>query len=653
MSHHARLVSIIISSYNYGRFLKECIDSALNQTYGNVEVIVVDDGSTDDSSDVIAGYGKSIISLQKKNGGQASALNAGYALSRGEVVMFLDSDDCLLPKAVESVLRVFDSPDVVKAHWKLLVIDEQGRRTGQTRPFFSLSEGDLRQDRARNGIQHYGDWPATSGNAWSRRVLEKLLPIPEAAYRTCPDVYLSILAPVFGQVRRLAEPQTCYRVHGRNHWEDVTLADFVSMLDHGFADLQVHLEAMGYEAPVDVWKRKSWFHQVHQAKQELASVVPKGEYFVLVDQDELRADLAPGPFGIPFLERGGEYWGPPLDDGIAIREFERLRQTGAGFMVFAWPAFWWLDYYTGLQRHLRTKFPCVLESDRLVVFDLRASPGSGPRLAIRAPADPTADPVSPGTPEEEATSGAEHYLATLARVHETLEPELYLEIGVREGNSLRLARRAAIGVDPNMRPTGQGPRAWALYHETSDEFFERDAEKAIGRPIDLAFIDGLHLFEYALRDFMNLEQRASQYGLLVAHDIFPNHPAQGSRFRRTRNWAGDVWRLLVCLVKERPDLVLLPLDCAPTGLLFIAGLDPGNHTLWDNYNSIPRRYLADFRASPPPALMSRTGAFDPGDPLVWNLLEGLRRLRKEGADAGVVRSFFDRFRKQYRVGLAV
>src|SRR5262249_37683090 len=99
---------------------------------------------------------------------------------------------------------------------------------------------------------------------------------------------------------------------------------------------------------------------------------PGGEYFVLVDQDELRPYIAPGPFTVPFLERDGEYWGPPADEKTAIRELERLRHSGARFMVFAWPAFWWLDYYAGLHRHLRSKFPCVLENHCLVVFDLRA-----------------------------------------------------------------------------------------------------------------------------------------------------------------------------------------------------------------------------------------------------------------------------------------
>src|SRR5262249_50276956 len=161
--------------------------------------------------------------------------------------------------------------------------------------------------------------------------------------------------------------------------------------------------------------------------------------------------------------------------------------------------------------------------------------------------------IALGVPEEEITSGAENYLATLARIHEAVQPELYLEIGVRAGDSLRLAPRAAIGVDPDMRLAGPVPTTAALYPMTSDEFFRRHAAETIGRPVDLALIDGLHLFEYAVRDFMNTECRASRCGLIVVDDIFPNHAVQGSRFRRTRVWAGDVWRLVLCLSEQRPD----------------------------------------------------------------------------------------------------
>ena len=184
----------------------------------------------------------------------------------------------------------------------------------------------------------------------------------------------------------------------------------------------------------------------------------------------------------------------------------------------------------------------------------------------------------------------------------------------------------------------------ALYHETSDNFFERDAGAAIVRPVNLAFIDGLHLFEYAFRDFVNLERRAASSGLIVLDDIFPNHPDQGSRHRHTRVWTGDVWRLLICLAEQRPDLIILPLDCAPTGLLLVAGLDPSSRILGDGYNEIVRRYLFELPLDPPPALIARSGALDPSDPLVGELLKGLRRLADQNARAAAVRSWADRAR---------
>jgi hypothetical protein len=95
-----------------------------------------------------------------------------------------------------------------------------------------------------------------------------------------------------------------------------------------------------------------------------------GTSFVFVDSAELEVAVPPARQPIPFLERAGQYWGPPADDAIAIRELERLRLGGAAFIAFAWPAFWWLDHYLEFQRHLGS-FPRVVMNDRLVVFDLR------------------------------------------------------------------------------------------------------------------------------------------------------------------------------------------------------------------------------------------------------------------------------------------
>ena len=245
-------------------------------------------------------------------------------------------------------------------------------------------------------------------------------------------------------------------------------------------------------------------------------------------------------------------------------------------------------------------------------------------VAFAAPADPAHGMIPGGRPEEEMTSGSEDYLATLARIHDALCPELYLEIGVREGRSLELARGTAIGIDPAMRLVEPMPRA-ALFHGTSDEFFAVHTEVAIDIPVDLAFIDGLHLFEYALRDFRNIEKRASPSGLVVVDDIFPSCAVQGSRHRRTRAWTGDVWRLVRCLAEERPDLLLLPLDCSPAGLLLIAGLDPSHDGLWTRYDAIIERHLLACLGEPPPEVIARSGAIEPDNPLLDDLLATLRR----------------------------
>jgi glycosyltransferase involved in cell wall biosynthesis len=119
------LVSIIITSYNYGRFLSYAIDNALNQTYQNTEVIVVDDGSEDNSREIISSYAGRIIPVLKENEGQASAFNAGFAVSKGDIIIFLDSDDKLAPNVAEEIVKVWH-PGISKMHYRLQWIDAQG-----------------------------------------------------------------------------------------------------------------------------------------------------------------------------------------------------------------------------------------------------------------------------------------------------------------------------------------------------------------------------------------------------------------------------------------------------------------------------------------------------------------------------------------------
>jgi hypothetical protein len=114
-----------------------------------------------------------------------------------------------------------------------------------------------------------------------------------------------------------------------------------------------------------------WTTQLRLATTELIGVVPAGSPFILVDDGQwgnVRALSSHRVF--PFRERGGVYWGPPKDDTEAWNELERLCDSGAAFIAFAWPSFWWLEHYGEFSRKLRAEFPCVMENERLVIFKL-------------------------------------------------------------------------------------------------------------------------------------------------------------------------------------------------------------------------------------------------------------------------------------------
>ncbi len=210
--------TIIVNNYNYARFLPRAIESALAQTYPWTEVIVVDDGSTDDSRAVIRSYGDRVVPVFKENAGQASALNSGFARCGGRAVIFLDADDTLHPDIVERVVACFQAdPSVVRVQYRLAVIDAAGTPTGMLKPPLTgwMPSGDLRRE-----VLLYADdipWLPTSGNAFSADMLRRIFPIPEDAYRICADFYLSNLSPLFGRVISLAETGGYYRVHGSNH----------------------------------------------------------------------------------------------------------------------------------------------------------------------------------------------------------------------------------------------------------------------------------------------------------------------------------------------------------------------------------------------------------------------------------------------------
>jgi glycosyltransferase involved in cell wall biosynthesis len=206
------LISVVINNYNYAPFLRSCIDSCLHQGYEKKEIIVVDDGSNDDSREVIDSYGAQVRTIFKSNGGQASALNSGFALSSGDIVVFLDSDDVLLSNCLLNINKIWRS-QFSKVHFNLKMMDDHGNWLRENYCSKPLPRGDLKPSFLMNG--NYVSTP-TSGNAFSTVFLKEVMPIPEADWRRSADVYLLNLAPLFGEIGAIDEPQGGYRIHQRN-----------------------------------------------------------------------------------------------------------------------------------------------------------------------------------------------------------------------------------------------------------------------------------------------------------------------------------------------------------------------------------------------------------------------------------------------------
>ena len=371
------LVSIIINNYNYAAYLGDAINSALAQDYSQKEVIVVDDGSTDRSHDVVSAYGSRIAPIFKTNGGQASALNTGFAVSRGNIVLFLDADDVLLPSALSKTVLAFNDPNISNVRWPMWIINAHGNKTGGTKPSEPPAEGDFRERLLERGPANVPCCP-TSGNAWPRSFLQCVFPIPEGVFRLCADDYLYTLAPAFGLARTINQPQGCYRIHGQNNYSACSFRDRLqielSNYDRQCNALRATLERNGMPVDVNAWKQHSWFHQLDRAVTDILNTVPDQSSLVVVEGGTWDAN---GAFGRrsarSFIACNGEDWGPPPDSNTAIAHLEAIRRDGIEYLVFAWPSFWWFDEYPRFFDHVEEVATCVLRNDVVVIYKVLPS----------------------------------------------------------------------------------------------------------------------------------------------------------------------------------------------------------------------------------------------------------------------------------------
>lgn len=189
----------------------------------------------------------------------------------------------------------------------------------------------------------------------------------------------------------------------------------------------------------------------------------------------------------------------------------------------------------------------------------------------------------------------EHYTEVLKRFHQWLRPRNYVEIGVETGKSMVLAEppTVCIGVEPQPKINVTFSAPTRIFEKTSDEFFaNEDLCKEIGgETVDLSFIDGLHLFEAVLKDFINIERYSSRKTVVLLHDCIPLNEATSARERSTTFWSGDTWKVIPCLKRYRPDLAIITIAAPPTGLAVITRLDPESTILSENLDEINKQFI--------------------------------------------------------------
>lgn len=220
----------------------------------------------------------------------------------------------------------------------------------------------------------------------------------------------------------------------------------------------------------------------------------------------------------------------------------------------------------------------------------------------------------------------------LSAVHELLAPRSYVEIGVNDGRGLARARTRTIGVDPDFHVDRELTCDLKLVRATSDDFYDR-ADALDHFPegvVDFTFIDGMHLFEYALRDFINAERTSTPTSVIIFDDMLPRGSAEAARNRHTSAWTGDVCWVTPVLERYRPDLTIVPLDTTPTGLLLVMGLDPTNTVLRDHYDEILAEYVKDDPQVLTPEIENRTTAADPAKVLASSVWADLVAARNSG-----------------------
>jgi glycosyltransferase involved in cell wall biosynthesis len=387
--------------YNGEKFLGEAVESILVQTFQDFELIISDNASTDRTEEISRAY-------------------AGQHLTSSEYFKWAAHDDLHEPDFLLKCVQILDrDPSIVLAYTRAFTIYGEGGRTKDWGAGQDLGS-DIPHERFREALAPRNDpLPLPIFGVIRANTLRKTRLFGRFS---ASDLALLAELALYGSFYEIPEVLFLQRNHkhrvgpqlASNPHQTITLWDPLKAGKIVFPAWRMfysHLSSV-IRSPLDIyervrclvelakWLRRNmqrltgdlwiaceylpvfggalkkyskvvWIKSLRRAAKNIKSLIPAGSTIILVDQGVTGGDLFPEGRCIPFLEHDGQYWGSPPDDDTAIRELNRLHQSGAEFIVFSWPAFWWLDHYVELHRYLRSKFPCVMENKRVVVFDMR------------------------------------------------------------------------------------------------------------------------------------------------------------------------------------------------------------------------------------------------------------------------------------------
>jgi glycosyltransferase involved in cell wall biosynthesis len=393
-------VTVAIPTYNRSRLLKEAIESALAQDYPNLCVAVLDNASSDDTQAVVRSIAdpRLLYVRNETNIGCMPNWNRAIELNTSPYFCLFSDDDVMLPGFIrESSIILDENPNVAFSFTPAKYVDINrvplGIRHTQDMPP-GVSEGLRYIELLVNGRRCRVEPSAVMMRA---RALAEVGPFDTPHTRDTDDLNLWFRLAARYSVAFIPKELVEMRVHagqlseagfragGKGYYGDfVERIDGISYLlqseranDRSYRDwLATSLRTLHFNQSMQLHSLfpdlyYTWTERLEMAKRDLAALIPSGDTFVLVDDSQWGNDFVTGRRSISLMERDGVDWGRPPDDETAIRELERHRQAGTAFIVFGWPAFWWLDYYGELREYLSSRFRCVVMNSRMAAFDLR------------------------------------------------------------------------------------------------------------------------------------------------------------------------------------------------------------------------------------------------------------------------------------------